>query len=132
MLVDLLILLFIIIFLFSISQLLQHRFLHYFERASYLFERMNVNWQWICSRLRSPKRRYLSVSISLSQRFLIILHIDTSTTIEWGAVMSQLQEDGKLHPAHFESGIWSDAERKYDALKLECRALLKALKKFRF
>ena len=28
--------------------------------------------------------------------------------------------------------IWSDAERKYDALKLECRGLLKSLKKLRF
>jgi hypothetical protein len=34
--------------------------------------------------------------------------------------------------ARFESGIWSSAERKYDAVKLECRGLLKALKKFRF
>ena len=47
-------------------------------------------------------------------------------------MLSQQQDDGQLHPARYESGIWSDAERKYDALKLECRELLKALKKFRF
>ena len=35
-------------------------------------------------------------------------------------------------PARYESGIWSDPEKKYDALKLECRGLLKALKKFRY
>ena len=29
-------------------------------------------------------------------------------------------------------GIWKNAELKYDALKLECRGLLKALKKLRF
>src|SRR5438046_5907424 len=32
----------------------------------------------------------------------------------------------------YESGIWSDPKKKYDALKLECRGLLKALKKFRY
>ena len=47
-------------------------------------------------------------------------------------MLSQLQSDGTIHPARFESGIWSDAERKYDALKLECRGLLKSLKKLRF
>jgi len=62
----------------------------------------------------------------------IILHVDASTRIGWGGTLSQLQEDGQAHPARFESGIWSDAERKYDTLKLECRGLLKEPKKFRF
>jgi hypothetical protein len=46
--------------------------------------------------------------------------------------MSQYQSDGTLRPARFEGGVWSDAERKYDAVKLECRGLLIALKKLRF
>jgi len=33
--------------------------------------------------------------------------------------------------ARFESGIWREAEKKYDAGKLECHRLLKALKKLR-
>ena len=49
-----------------------------------------------------------------------------------GGVLSQYWEDGLLHPVRYESGIWSDTEKKYDALKLECWALLKSLKKFRF
>jgi RNase H-like domain found in reverse transcriptase len=49
-----------------------------------------------------------------------------------GSVLSQAQSDGTVRPARFESGICSDAEKKYDALKFECRGLLKALKKFRF
>src|SRR5204862_3010043 len=40
--------------------------------------------------------------------------------------------DGYLRPARYESGIWNDTEKKYDAQKLECRGLLKALKKFWF
>ncbi len=62
----------------------------------------------------------------------IVLYVDASTTIGWGAVLSQVYDDEKEHPARFESGIWSNAELKYDAIKLECRGLLKALKKMRF
>ena len=53
-------------------------------------------------------------------------------TIGWDGTLSQLQSDGTIRPARFESGIWNSVERKYDAIKLECRGLLKALKKFRF
>jgi len=73
----------------------------------------------------------VSLDFSLSA-LLIVLHVDASSTIGWGAILSQLQSNGELHPARYESGIWSDTERKYDALKLECRGLLKALKKLRF
>jgi RNase H-like domain found in reverse transcriptase len=62
----------------------------------------------------------------------IELGIDASTKIGWGAVLSQYKDDGKLHPARYESGVWSNPEKKYDALKLECRGLIKALKKLRF
>jgi RNase H-like domain found in reverse transcriptase/Integrase zinc binding domain/Reverse transcriptase (RNA-dependent DNA polymerase) len=73
------------------------------------------------------------VSLDFSDSALgIELGIDASTSVGWGAVLSQFRDDGKLHPARFESGIWSDAEKKYDALKLECRGLIKALKKLRF
>lgn len=73
----------------------------------------------------------ISLDFSLSA-LPIILHVDASSSIGWGAILSQLQKGGELHPARFESGIWSNVERKYDALKLECRGLLKALKKLRF
>jgi hypothetical protein len=41
---------------------------------------------------------------------MVILNVDASTTIGWGAVLSQLQPDGEARPARFESGIWSAAE----------------------
>jgi RNase H-like domain found in reverse transcriptase len=63
---------------------------------------------------------------------MIYLTVDKSTTIRWGATLEQLQDDGKRKPARYESGVWNDVERKYDAVKLECRGLLKALKKLRF
>ena len=35
----------------------------------------------------------------------IIAHVGASTTVGWGAVLSQVQDSGKLHPARFDSGI---------------------------
>lgn len=65
----------------------------------------------------------------------IVLVVDASPT-GWGAVLMQEKRAAngkwKRHPVRYESGIWSDAEAKYDQLKRECRGLLKALKKFRF
>lgn len=49
----------------------------------------------------------------------------------WGGVLMQLVK-GKRHPSRYESGIWSAAEKKYNATKWECRGVLKALKKVRY
>ena len=40
--------------------------------------------------------------------FGIELGIDGSTTVGWSAVLSQYKDDGKLHPAKYESGILSN------------------------
>lgn len=55
-----------------------------------------------------------------------------SSIIGWGAILQQ-EDKGtkKCHPARFESGAWSEAEKKYDRGKLECKRLLKVLKKLR-
>jgi RNase H-like domain found in reverse transcriptase/Integrase zinc binding domain len=60
----------------------------------------------------------------------IILTVDASLT-GWGAVLQQLDTDKKRHPVRFESGLWTTAERNYDATKRECRGALKAIKKMR-
>ncbi len=39
---------------------------------------------------------------------------------------------GKRYPSKYKSGIWSSAEKKYDANKRECRGVLKPLKKVRY
>lgn len=57
----------------------------------------------------------------------IILAVDASSE-EWGGVLMQLVK-GKRYPSRYKSGIWSSAEKKYDATKRECRGILKALKK---
>ncbi len=59
----------------------------------------------------------------------IILMVDSSGA-GWGATLNQLDKEDRRHPCRFEGGIWSKGERKYDSGKLECGALLHALKKF--
>lgn len=70
----------------------------------------------------------------------IILSVDASRT-GWGAILQQEEESSgedatlkgkrKRHPARYEGGCWAGSELNYDAGKLECRGLMKALKKFR-
>jgi hypothetical protein len=60
----------------------------------------------------------------------IIVMVDASGT-GFGVVLAQVGDDGMRHPVRYDSGLWTSAERKYDAVKLECRALLQALKKLR-
>jgi hypothetical protein len=72
----------------------------------------------------------VSIDYALSAGSIIVT-VDASK-VGWGGILQQKQADGKTRPARFDSGIWTIAEQKYDALKLECRGLLKALKKFRF
>jgi hypothetical protein len=57
----------------------------------------------------------------------IILMVDASLD-GWGGVLMQVGEDGHRHPVRFFSGVWSDAEKRYDATKRECRGLLSILK----
>ncbi|KAJ9246723.1 hypothetical protein DTO195F2_9270 [Paecilomyces variotii] len=62
---------------------------------------------------------------------IIIVNTDASGS-GWGAQLAQEEkESNKRHPARYESGVWTQAERRYDGGKLECRAVLKALRKFR-
>lgn len=48
----------------------------------------------------------------------IILAVNASLE-GWGGELMQLVQ-GKRHPSRYESGIWSIAEKKYDATKWEC------------
>jgi len=66
----------------------------------------------------------------------IILNADASTTVGWGPALCshrcRQMDVRRLKPTRFESGIWCSGELKCNALKLECRGLLKALKKLQF
>jgi hypothetical protein len=60
----------------------------------------------------------------------IIVAVDASLG-GWGAVLMQEDKNSFRHPCRYESGIWNDTERRYDAGKRECRGLMRALSKFR-
>jgi len=60
----------------------------------------------------------------------IVLRVDASR-FGFGAILQQEDRDGKRHPVRYESGLWTPAESRYDAVKLECRGL-RAIKKFRY
>jgi RNase H-like domain found in reverse transcriptase/Integrase zinc binding domain len=59
----------------------------------------------------------------------IILAVDASL-LGWGCVLMQIYLM-KRHPARYESGLWNNAQQKYDAGKRECLGVLMALKKLR-
>lgn len=46
----------------------------------------------------------------------------------WGGVIVQEDKQGVRRPAQFCSGVWTEAERRYDATKRECRGLVLALR----
>jgi len=59
-----------------------------------------------------------------------VLAVDASL-VGFGVILQQEDEQGRRHPSRYESGLWTGAERNYDAGKLECQALPRAVKKFR-
>ena len=62
----------------------------------------------------------------------IILSVNSSLQ-GWGAILQQEEVDTKKRqPARYELGMWASSEKKYQSGKVECRGLLKALKKFRY
>lgn len=57
------------------------------------------------------------------------LHCDASS-IGFGAILLQRQDDNKFHPIFFFSKRTSEAESKYHSYELECLAVVYALKRF--
>ena len=64
-------------------------------------------------------------------RYGLIFLMTHASIFGWGGVIEQIGPDSKRYPCRFESGIWSDVEKRYDATKRELRGLLFLLKRFR-
>lgn len=106
----------------------------------YRLLRSDVDWRWgeeeeeaMCVLKEALTTAPALVSIDYSnENGVVILAVDASMR-GWGAVlMWTLKGQKGRHPVRYESGLWSVTEQGYDALKRECRGLLKALKKFRW
>ena len=50
----------------------------------------------------------------------------------FGAILQQEDRESRRHPVRCESGLWTSVEKRYYTVKLECRGLLHALKKFHY
>ena len=61
----------------------------------------------------------------------VVLGVD-ACGLDFSAILQQEDCEERRHPARYESGLWTPAETQYDAVKLECRGLMQALKKFRY
>ncbi len=61
---------------------------------------------------------------------VVILAMNASLE-DWREILMILRNE-KRHSVRYESEIWSNAKKKYDVIKKECREILKALKKIRF
>src|SRR5437588_1938923 len=61
----------------------------------------------------------------------IVLGVD-ACGLGFGAILKQEGRSGKRHPVRYESSLLTPMESRYDAVKLECRELLRAVKKFRY
>ena len=60
----------------------------------------------------------------------IVVGVDGSLEV-WGAILLQEDENKDRHRCCYESGLWNNAEKRYDPGKRECRGLMKVLEKFR-
>ena len=98
-----------------------------------------VEWKWgedeqaAMDRLRGmiTTAPVLATLVFGDERYGIVYLMVDASLEGWGGVIEQVGPDGKRHPCRFESGIWSAAEKRYDATKRELRGLLYVLKRFR-
>ena len=100
-----------------------------------LKKHVEFNWDKDCSNAMELLKKALTEAPALStldyfqESGETVLAVDASTE-GWGAILQQ-EKDGKRHPIRYESGVCTALEKKYDAGKRECRALLMALKKLK-
>ena len=61
----------------------------------------------------------------------VVLGVD-ACGLGFGSILQEEHQESRSHPVRYESGLWTPAETRYDVVKLECRGLLRTLKKFRY
>ena len=59
----------------------------------------------------------------------IVVRVNTSLEGYRGYLGQKDIKSRKVYPIYYKSGIWSQAERKYNAIKQEYKGVLKILKK---
>ena len=59
----------------------------------------------------------------------IVLGVD-DCGLGFGAILKQEDRESRHRPVRYESWLWTPADTRYDAVKLECQGLLRSLMKF--
>lgn len=107
--------------------------------AKPLFKLLKTDQEWEWGESQNTAMETLKASITKAPALMtpdyktggrLYMSVDASQEGA-GAVLEQIGPDGKRHPCRFESTMWSEAESKWHSTKLECRAVLWGLKKFR-
>jgi hypothetical protein len=99
-----------------------------------------AEWEWTteCQTAMDRLKTLLSTAPVLARldneegSGVVYVLVDASG-IGWGGVICQAtrEDPKKRKPIRYESGVWSETERRLDAGKRECRGVLCAFKKFR-
>jgi hypothetical protein len=108
-------------------------------RAKPLFTLLKNDVQWTWGELQKKAMATLKSYITSAPALMtpdyktggmIFVGVDASKE-GGGAVLEQIGRDGKRHPCRFESTLWSKTESTWHSTKLECKAVVWALKRFR-
>jgi hypothetical protein len=72
-----------------------------------------------------------SIFVFINYEIDIIILAMNASLEDWKKILMILRDE-KKHSMRYESDIWSNAKKKYDVTKKECRDVFKILKKIRF
>lgn len=108
-------------------------------RAKPLFNLMKADAAWVWGDRERLAMQTLKDHITNAPALMTVSHKNPGTIFlsvdasheGAGACLEQIGPDGKRHPCRFESTLWSKAESNWHSTKLECKAVVWALKKFR-
>ncbi len=102
----------------------------------YAFLKKNVSFVW---RLAQQEAMNILKIVFINSFALIFIDYAIDVVIlamnasleNWKKILMILRNE-KRHSVRYENEIWSNAKKKYDVIKKECREILKILKKIRF
>jgi hypothetical protein len=105
-------------------------------QSIYAFLKKNVSFVWKLAQQEVMNILKIAFINSFAFTFIdyaidvVILAMNASLE-DWKKILMILRNE-KKHSMRYESDIWSNAKKKYDVTKRECREIFKALKKIRF
>ncbi len=102
----------------------------------YAFLKKNVSFVWKLAQQKAMNILKIAFINSFVFTFIdyaidVVILAMNANLENWKEILMILRNE-KRHSVRYESEIWSDAKKKYDVIKRECREILKALKKIRF